>query len=213
MIGIYKITSPTGRIYIGQSWDIEKRFAVYKSSNSARHSDILDKSFKKYGVANHIFQIVTMFGKDATQEMLDNEEIKYIKMCRELMFDMMNIRGGGKGGKHSEQSKLKMKEAKKGKVKKIWTPESLAKRSASQKGLKRTELTKKRLSESKLGEKNPSYHKTPDFAKITHNQVREIRAYPKPLEKGMLTILAERYGVSRACISGIRSFVNFKHVE
>ncbi len=30
MIGIYKITSPTGRIYIGQSTNMEKRFVSYK---------------------------------------------------------------------------------------------------------------------------------------------------------------------------------------
>lgn len=30
LIGIYKITSPTDRIYIGQSKDINKRFNSYK---------------------------------------------------------------------------------------------------------------------------------------------------------------------------------------
>jgi predicted GIY-YIG superfamily endonuclease len=30
MIGIYKITSPTNKVYIGQSLDIEKRFVNYK---------------------------------------------------------------------------------------------------------------------------------------------------------------------------------------
>ncbi len=29
MIGIYKITSPTNKIYIGQSWTIEKREKAY----------------------------------------------------------------------------------------------------------------------------------------------------------------------------------------
>jgi predicted GIY-YIG superfamily endonuclease len=30
MIGIYKITSPTGKIYIGESSNIEKRIHTYK---------------------------------------------------------------------------------------------------------------------------------------------------------------------------------------
>ena len=30
MIGIYKITSPNNRVYIGQSINIEKRFIGYK---------------------------------------------------------------------------------------------------------------------------------------------------------------------------------------
>lgn len=29
-IGIYKIKSPSNRIYIGQSWDIDKRLNYYK---------------------------------------------------------------------------------------------------------------------------------------------------------------------------------------
>lgn len=32
MIGIYKITSPSNRIYIGQSIDIEARWKSYKTS-------------------------------------------------------------------------------------------------------------------------------------------------------------------------------------
>jgi len=31
MIGVYKITSPTGKVYIGSSIDIEKRIKHYKS--------------------------------------------------------------------------------------------------------------------------------------------------------------------------------------
>ncbi len=30
MIGIYKITNPEGKIYIGQSIDIDRRFKEYK---------------------------------------------------------------------------------------------------------------------------------------------------------------------------------------
>lgn len=32
MIGIYKITSPSGKVYIGQSVNIERRFLDYKKS-------------------------------------------------------------------------------------------------------------------------------------------------------------------------------------
>ena len=57
MIGIYKITSPTCKIYIGQSINIEKRFNQYKWSK-AKSQPILHRSFLKYGVDNHKFEIV-----------------------------------------------------------------------------------------------------------------------------------------------------------
>jgi len=56
MIGIYKITSPSGRIYIGQSRNIEKRFKQYKWSDPSTQIK-LRKSFLKYGYINHVFEI------------------------------------------------------------------------------------------------------------------------------------------------------------
>ena len=58
MIGIYKITSPTKRIYIGQSINIERRFSTYKRNNPINKQPRLYGSFKKYGIENHKFEIV-----------------------------------------------------------------------------------------------------------------------------------------------------------
>lgn len=59
MIGIYKITSPNNRIYIGQSVDIEKRFKEYKSNNiKTKRQPKVWRSFQKYGVKNHIFEVI-----------------------------------------------------------------------------------------------------------------------------------------------------------
>lgn len=59
MIGIYKITNPNGRIYIGQSIDIEKRFRIYFQLNSKTKSQVkLYRSFLKHKVDAHIFEII-----------------------------------------------------------------------------------------------------------------------------------------------------------
>ena len=58
MIGIYKITSPTGKVYIGQSINIENRFKSYKWYK-AKKQTLLNRSFLKYGVENHLFEILT----------------------------------------------------------------------------------------------------------------------------------------------------------
>ena len=57
MIGIYKITNPKGRIYIGQSTNIEKRFKQYKSLK-CKNQTRLFKSFMIHGVDSHIFETI-----------------------------------------------------------------------------------------------------------------------------------------------------------
>lgn len=57
MTGIYKITNPNNRVYIGQSVNIKNRFYTYKKYGCKRQP-ILFKSFLKYGVDNHIFEII-----------------------------------------------------------------------------------------------------------------------------------------------------------
>lgn len=58
MIGIYKITSPTNRVYIGQSINIPQRFTSYKNINQNISHKRLKNSFFKHGVENHIFEII-----------------------------------------------------------------------------------------------------------------------------------------------------------
>jgi group I intron endonuclease len=67
MIGIYKITSPLGYIYIGQSIDIDLRFCVYKKLKCKSQLRIYN-SFIKYGVDNHIFEIIEECSFDLLNE-------------------------------------------------------------------------------------------------------------------------------------------------
>lgn len=57
MIGIYKITSPSGKVYIGQSVNIEKRFIRYKNLHCKSQPKIYS-SIKKYGWNKHNFEIL-----------------------------------------------------------------------------------------------------------------------------------------------------------
>lgn len=56
-IGIYKITSPSGKIYIGQSVDIENRFKTYLRYSCKSQPKLL-ASLKSYGSENHIYEIL-----------------------------------------------------------------------------------------------------------------------------------------------------------
>lgn len=57
IIGIYKITSPTKRVYIGQSIDIDKRWTDYISLH-CKSQTRLYRSLKKHGVKNHKFEVL-----------------------------------------------------------------------------------------------------------------------------------------------------------
>src|SRR6478609_2417051 len=58
MACIYKITSPSKKVYIGSTVNIKRRWSLYRSLN-CKSQRKLYSSFLKYGVCNHIFEIVT----------------------------------------------------------------------------------------------------------------------------------------------------------
>lgn len=74
IIGIYKITSPDGKLYVGKSRDIERRFVDYKGLNSV--SKELLNSFIEFGIKNHVFEIIHVCKNEYK---LPELETKYIK--------------------------------------------------------------------------------------------------------------------------------------
>jgi group I intron endonuclease len=58
MIGIYKITSPSGRIYIGQTRNFENRKIHYKYLNENNKQKRLHSSFIRYGIENHNMEFI-----------------------------------------------------------------------------------------------------------------------------------------------------------
>lgn len=72
MIGIYKITNPENKIYIGQSINIEKRFKQYKKLD-CKYQVRIYESLMFHGVENHVFEIV----KECSKIELNNAERYY----------------------------------------------------------------------------------------------------------------------------------------
>jgi group I intron endonuclease len=101
MVGIYKITSPTGKIYIGQSVDIEKRWKYYYTLNCKGQTKIYN-SLKKYGPENHMFEII----EECLENFLEEKET-YYKIKYNTLTEGLNCRIDGKFGYDSQETKEK----------------------------------------------------------------------------------------------------------
>lgn len=166
MIGIYKITSPSGRVYIGQSWNIVHRHRCYRLYNAPKQR-ILDASFNKYGFDSHEIKILHELPIDVTQDVMDRYEQLYIDTYKEAGVQLMNIRGAGSRGKWGEETKKIMSEKMKGRkmpehvlqmlrtqnIGRPQTDEMRRKNSEWQKKKKLTPEHKEKIRQSLLGHK------------------------------------------------------------
>ncbi len=103
MVGIYKITSPSGRVYIGQSVNVEKRIKHYKYLHCKKQRRLYN-SLIKYGYENHVFEVV----EECKFEDLNNLERYYQEKYNVLgkfglSCELTNCNNGSR--KLSEQSK------------------------------------------------------------------------------------------------------------
>jgi group I intron endonuclease len=220
MIGIYKITSPTGKIYIGQSWDIAQRWRFHKNEN--RFYGPLQKSFKKYGYGKHCFEIIHELPTDVEQKVIDAYERLYIELYDNCGCVLLNIAPGGKGGKgykHRLEDRKRMSEIAK---KRGLKPEEITRMHLANKGRKLSEETKTKIRNSLVGKrfteqrrknisagqkgrpKNSGSFKAGESpsTKLTAAHVIEIRAKYIPYECGYIT-LGREYNVDKKVIQRI----------
>lgn len=111
-IGIYKITNPNNKIYIGQSVNIEERFKKYIKVHNKRQIKLYN-SLQKYGPENHIFEIV----EECSLEQLNEREIYWGIVFNVLGEDGLNLRLGKGRGSCGETTKLKISNSLLGKKK------------------------------------------------------------------------------------------------
>lgn len=110
MVVIYKITSPTNKVYIGQTWDFDRRVNKhYKNAGLCKNQPLVSKSFIKHGRGNHRFEAIHILPDDVTQEVLDRYEGIYMDAYKEAGCLMLNVRGAGSRGKLSESTKNKLR--------------------------------------------------------------------------------------------------------
>lgn len=150
IIGIYKIESPSGKVYIGQSLDIYRRWSDHRSSKSYKHKK-LGASIIKYGVDNHKFNLLYEFPKDIKQDIINSYEQIYMDAYRDCGVELLNLKEGGNGyGKHSEETKAIIREKRKHQV---ITEETRQKMSVFFKNIKRNPEWVKKVADKSRGRK------------------------------------------------------------
>jgi group I intron endonuclease len=189
MIGIYKITSPSGRIYIGQSINLEKRILFYKRYLCKRQI-ILNSSFLKYGVDNHIFEIII----ECDINELNEKERFYQDLYQSTNKSGLNClltNTNDRHGKHSEQSKIKMSNSAKGRI--PWN-----------KGVKCSEEQKEKIRATKKGSKlsNETILKLKEIKKGTKPSIKCI---DKMIEKNSKKIIDKSTGIIYNSITEVAS--------
>jgi group I intron endonuclease len=112
-VGIYKIASPTGKVYIGQSWDLNARRKAY-SKAACKGQHLILNSLLKYGWENHKWEILLYLTDNTTQKWMDYWEISFISFYKDCGLELLNIKPGGFGGKLTEEIKIKISLANKG---------------------------------------------------------------------------------------------------
>ena len=164
MKGIYKIISPSNKVYIGQSIDIERRFRHYKRLSCKDQVKIYN-SFLKYGVNAHIFEVLEL----CDTEDLNNRERHYQDLYDSVAngLNLLYVKSEHFNGGHSEESKKKISNSKKGKTftdehkykiglsnsRRVMSAETKEKHRLAGLGRKASPETKEKQRQSKLGGK------------------------------------------------------------
>jgi group I intron endonuclease len=106
-IGVYKITSPTNKIYIGQSINIERRYKEYSKSNCKNQTKLF-LSLKKHGFENHKFEII----EECDVSILEERETYWKLFYKVLEIPSLCCRIDGKFGYDSIETKNKKSQSK-----------------------------------------------------------------------------------------------------
>jgi group I intron endonuclease len=156
-IGIYKITSPSNKIYIGQSNNILYRWKYGYFNYKCNKQTKLFNSLKKYGYENHKFEII----EECDINLLDEREIYWGECFNVLGSEGLNCRLGDGKGKLSEETKQKMRKPKSEEHRKNmsiakigieYSKERNIKISQNKIGILKNELTKQKMRKPKSEE-------------------------------------------------------------
>lgn len=111
--GIYKITSPTGRVYIGQSSNILARFSRYRGLHCVGQRRLY-ASLKKHGVESHAFEVIEVVHDES--DMVEKERYwqEFYEVVGPKGLNCKIVTNDCHAGRHSPQTRALMSAAARG---------------------------------------------------------------------------------------------------
>lgn len=125
---IYIYTSPSGKSYVGQTWNEQRRRWDHSVANG--RSPAFHAAIKKYGKDAFSYRI--LHSGIETQEELNRLECKAICDFKTLSPDGYNLTTGGEGGLHIEATKERLRQ--------IWIEDGDNRKEAMKRAAKRPEV-------------------------------------------------------------------------
>lgn len=185
-IGVYKITNiKNNKLYIGSSINIRKRWREHRKdlNNNIHHSVYLQRSWNRHGSDSFVFEIIELVNNkklviSREQFWLDN--LKPFE--RDRGYNMYNVANSPLGYKHSQETRLKLSIARKGKQ---------CKEKNHMYGKKHSETTKAQMRLSHIYRGRA----------VNADQVREIRNRYNDGES--IQSIANNFGLSHGGVSHI----------
>jgi group I intron endonuclease len=188
------ITSPSGKSYIGQTMNFEKRMREHNRPSSpcvAIRDCILRFGFDKMKVE--------ILLKDLTLDEANKYEEFYIKEHNTLVPNGYNLREGGENRALSDEVKRKIGEGNRGKVK---SPETIELHRNAMKGRKMSDEFKRKISEALKGKPKSEEHK---------EKTRQVHIGMKHTEESKLKISMNRKGIKISKEAAIKQLEAYRN--
>lgn len=132
--GVYMLTSPNGKNYVGQAYNLEYRIKRYTYFD-CKHQFALHNAFIKYGWES--FKITLLyytFDQTNIEYILNQLEEDFIFIHNAMAPDGYNLREGGSNGKMSDTSRARMSKTQTARWAGLTLEEKLAKMAEMHKG-------------------------------------------------------------------------------
>lgn len=113
---IYSITSPSGKVYIGQTVRPSVRFSSYRTLK-CKGQRLLYRSFLKYGFDSHEIKIIHELPKDSGFDTMNQYEMLYISFYKDAGIEMLNLTNGGRNASPCTETRKLISDFNKGKPK------------------------------------------------------------------------------------------------
>ena len=186
---IYIYTSPSGKSYVGQTWNEQRRRWDHAAANGK--SPAFHAAIKKYGKDAFVYRILHSGIK--TQDELNFLECKAIHDFNTIWPKGYNLTTGGEGGFHNEATKEKLRQ--------IWLKDGEDRKNAMRQAAKRPEVHNRRVQNAIKNAANPAINasrSTKLKQAFASDEVRESRGLLRKAEWADPQIREKRTNALRA---------------